>query len=179
MKALVVYESMYGNTRRVADAVARGLAQVAEVDVVPVARARPDLVDTADLLVVGGPTHAHSMSRASTRQAAVDQAKELPVEPGASGAGLREWFAALGPLEARSAAFDTRVELPATLTGRASKGIAKELRHHRSQPVGEPESFFVDKANRLKEGEERRAEEWGRELAQAAIAPDAPRAARR
>lgn len=170
MKAVVVYESMYGNTRLVADAVGRGLSQVAQVDVVPVALAGPDLVEAADLLVVGGPTHAHGMSRASTRQAAAEQAKDLRLEPGAAGAGLREWFASLGPVEVRSAAFDTRVELPAALTGRAGKGIAKELRQHRSHLVREPETFFVDKANRLKEGEERRAEEWGRQVAQAALA---------
>ena len=90
MKAVVVYESMYGNTHLVADAIGRGLAGGAEVVVVPVAEAAPALVAEADLLVVGGPTHAHGMSRPTTRKAAVEQAKDNAIDPAASGAGVRE-----------------------------------------------------------------------------------------
>ena len=54
MKAVVVYESMYGNTHQVADAIGRGLAGSGEVVVVPVAQAAPALVTNADLVVVGG-----------------------------------------------------------------------------------------------------------------------------
>jgi len=68
MRAVVVYESMYGNTHQVADAIGRGLATIGDVVVVPVADAGPALVERADLLVVGGPTHIRGMSRASTRK---------------------------------------------------------------------------------------------------------------
>ena len=103
MKAVVVYESMYGNTHRVADAIGRGLAGSGEVVVVPVAEAAPALVTDADLLVVGGPTHAHGMSRPSTRKAAVEQAKDNPIDAAASGAGVREWLTTVPPSAASAA----------------------------------------------------------------------------
>ena len=171
MKAVVVYESMYGNTHVVADAIGRGLSGGGEVEVVPVAQAGPALVAGADLIVVGGPTHAHGMSRPSTRQAAVDQAKDNPVDPSASGPGLREWLDTMPPIAASAAAFDTRAGVaPALLTGRASKGIAKRLHQHGFEQLAEPESFLVDKDNHLEPGEEERAEEWGARLA-AAVSP--------
>jgi len=55
MRALVVYESMYGNTRVVAGEIADGLRVGYEVTVVPVAEATAELVAGADLLVAGGP----------------------------------------------------------------------------------------------------------------------------
>ena len=67
MKALVVYESMYGNTRSVAEAIVEGLCETAEPRLVPVSEAKAAVHEGADLLVVGGPTHAHGMSRPSTR----------------------------------------------------------------------------------------------------------------
>jgi len=54
MRALVVYESMYGNTHVVASNIADGLRADYEVTLVPVAEATPALVAGADLLVVGG-----------------------------------------------------------------------------------------------------------------------------
>src|SRR6188472_2874693 len=86
MSALVVVESMWGNTRAVAEAVARGLGE--EVEVVEVQDAPTPLPDNVDLLVVGGPTHAFAMSRSTTRHDAVER--------GARGAdeahGIREWL---------------------------------------------------------------------------------------
>lgn len=54
MRAVVVYESMYGNTHVIADAIASGLGQTCEVIVAPVGEAAAAAVATADLLVVGG-----------------------------------------------------------------------------------------------------------------------------
>ena len=163
---------MYGNTHRVAVAIGRGLAPAGEVVVVPVSEAGPAVVGDADLVVVGGPTHAHGMSRPSTRQAAVDQAEpENSVDPSASGPGVREWLGSIPPISASAAAFDTRVGVaPPLLTGRASKGIAKQLHQHGFGQVAEPESFLVDKGNHLQPGEEERARAWGARLA-AAVAP--------
>jgi flavodoxin len=64
MRALVVYESMYGNTHVVASNIADGLRATHEVTLVPVADATADLVAEADLLVVGAPTHVHGLSTA-------------------------------------------------------------------------------------------------------------------
>lgn len=55
MRALVVYESMFGNTHLVASNIADGLRAGYEVTVVPVAEATPELVAAADLLVAGAP----------------------------------------------------------------------------------------------------------------------------
>ena len=68
MRAVVVYESMYGNTHLVADAIGAGLSTALNVSVVPVSQA---VLADASLVVVGGPTHVHGMSRAATRKAAV------------------------------------------------------------------------------------------------------------
>ena len=71
MKALIVYESMFGNTAKVAHAVADGLGVHMAVELVQAGKAPAPLTDPVDLVVVGGPTHAFSMSRASTRAVAI------------------------------------------------------------------------------------------------------------
>ena len=71
MQAVVVYESMYGNTHLIADAIGAGLRTAFDVSVIPVSHASAAVLNGADLVVVGGPTHVHGMSRASTRKAAV------------------------------------------------------------------------------------------------------------
>ena len=174
MRAVVVYESMYGNTHLVADAIGAGLATAVDVSVVPVAQASPAVLTDADLVVVGGPTHAHGMSRTATRKAAVKAAdqpvSDLTVEPDALGPGLRDWFGSLGRCPVKAAAFDTRMHGPAALTGRASKGVTHMLRAHGFKVVAEPESFLVTKQDRLEPQETTRAREWGIKLA-AGIAP--------
>jgi Flavodoxin domain len=165
----VVYESMYGNTHLIADAIASGLDLSDGVEVLPVARADQSILELADLVVVGGPTHVHGMSRASTRTSALEAARKpgstLQADPDAADVGLRDWFESLGDISGRAAAFDTRVSAPIALTGHAAKGIAKLLRHRGMDVVAEPESFLVDKQNRLLPGEEERARAWGEHLA--------------
>ena len=174
MKALVVYESMYGNTHQIATAIGEGLGPSFDVVVVPVANANVELVDSADLLVVGGPTHVHGMSRPVTRAGAVEAAEkpdnDLELEPDPEGTGLREWFDRLDKIDVLGAAFDTRVSGPAVVTGRASKGIGRRLRHHGSVLVCAPESFLVTKETNLEPDEEDRARTWGTELARLAAA---------
>jgi hypothetical protein len=169
MKAVVIYESMYGNTHQIANAIGEGLHSVAEVVVVPVGDADAELVKSADVVVVGGPTHGHGMSHVATRQGAVAAAEkpgsDLVLDPDADDPGLREWFASLGHVFTNAAAFDTRFDLPAAITGRASKGIARKLRHHGATLIAEPESFFVKKDNHLEPHEAARARDWGAQLA--------------
>src|SRR5205809_585618 len=90
MKAVVVYESMYGNTHLIAEAVAEGLRDGADaVVVVPVGEASAQVLADADVVVVGGPTHVHGLSRENTRRAAIDAAQkegsELELDPDAEG----------------------------------------------------------------------------------------------
>lgn len=168
MRALVLYESMYGNTHVIADAIARGLESVAGTTVVSVSEATPAMLRGVDLVVVGGPTHGHGMSRPASREAAVASSHKpdsgLVVEPSATGAGVREWLESLGHVDARAAAFDTRVNWPVILSGRAATGIAKQLRRHGFALVADPESFLVTKNNQLLPDERARAERWGRQL---------------
>jgi hypothetical protein len=175
MKAVIVYESLYGNTHAVADAVAEGIAGAAEPQVVSVEEAGRTQPAATDLLVVGGPTHVHGMSRKPMWEAAVKDALEHPEkglvpDAAAEGPGLRAWFESLDKATGKAAAFDTRLEGNKLLTGHASKGIAKRLRQHGFELVAEPESFLVDNTNQLLPGELDRAREWGRTLA-AALPP--------
>ncbi|NUP50401.1 MAG: flavodoxin [Catenulispora sp.] len=168
MKALIVYESMYGNTRAVAEAVAEGLSPAYETEVKPVTETTADDVGRADLLVVGAPTHVHGLPRPATRKSAAETAASddaLALEPTAQQTGLREWFEHLDRgAGKRAAAFDTRLSAPPLFTGRASVSIAKHLRKSAFEAVGEPTSFLVDKQNHLLDGELERAQAWGRQL---------------
>jgi flavodoxin len=73
MKALVVYESMWGNTEKVADAIAAGLGESMEVELAEVGSAPVAPGPEVSLIVAGGPTHAFSMSRTTTRKDAIDR----------------------------------------------------------------------------------------------------------
>ena len=136
---------------------------------VPVDGATQEALGTADLVVVGGPTHIHGMSTKLSRKGARDDAakpdRDLELDPDAEGPGLRGWFESVTALPAKGAAFDTRMTGPPAMTGRASKGIAKRLRHHGCELVGEPTSFLVTKDNRLLDAEREHAVAWGAQLA--------------
>jgi len=172
MRALVVYESMFGNTHRVAECIAGGLAAAGEARVVPVAEATDEALEGIDLLVVGGPTHVHGMTSTRSREAAHDQAalpgSGVTMDPDAEGPGLRDWFDERRlPHACAAAAFDTRMHGSPALTGRASKGIAKRLARHGARLFADPESFIVDRDNHLADGEAERAGAWGASLAEA------------
>lgn len=169
MHAVVIYESMYGNTRQIAEAIGSGLSGAFDVAVIPVSLAEPQVLADADLVVVGGPTHVHGMSRASTRRSAVEVAGKpgsgLRAEPGAAGTGLREWFSSAGRYQAKAAAFDTRMQGSALLTGRSSRQVARLLRAHGFDVTAPPESFMVTRQNHLVPDEPERARDWARKLA--------------
>ncbi len=170
MKTVVVYESMYGNTHEIASAIAAGLESTGVVELLPVASAPSDGVPEVDLLVVGGPTHVHGMSRPASRAAAVETAEKdaaVDLDADAPGPGLREWIAGLPKVEGvLAAAFDTRIDKALFITGSAARSIAKHLRHHHFELLTEPASFLVeDSDGPLKAGEVERARAWGAELA--------------
>jgi len=173
MRAVVVYESMFGNTHAIADAIGQGLEPVDNVVVVPVVEAGRERLGDADLLVVGGPTHLHGMSRTCTRKWAAATAQEpkddLVLDRDAQGPGVRDWLRSLGHGRTKFAAFDTRFKDPAVLRGRASRAISRKLRRHGFEVVAKPESFFVTLQNHLEPGEEARAREWGKRLAASVV----------
>lgn len=162
-KALVVYESMWGNTEEVARAIAGGLQESYDVVLTDVAAAPREPGPDVDLIVAGGPTHAFSMSRESTRADALHRG----ADHGQRGRGLRDWLDALptGYHHQQVATFDTRVEKMRHLPGSAAKSAAKAAHRHGFPRAARVESFYViDMAGPLVGGEVERAAAWGREI---------------
>ena len=141
MKALVVYESMWGNTREIAEAVASGLGRHVEVGTVDVQVAPAALPADLDLIVLGGPTHAD---------------------------GLREWLDRLpstttGPA---FAIFDTRLGIARPLPSSAGRKVAKMIADRGYRLVSEPHSFYVHGHDGpLEHSERSRAALWGERVA--------------
>ena len=145
MKSLVVYESQYGNTKQIAQAIGTQLAAAGAARVVGLDS--PDAFDTEgiDLLVVGGPTQGHGPSarlRGALQHLPVDTITGLTV-----------------------AAFDTRVAGPKFLTGSAAGAIARQLEAKGAGLARPPASFLVrGREGPLVDGELVRAEAWAAAL---------------
>jgi flavodoxin len=159
MKALIIYDSYFGNTEKIAHAVSAGLSESAEVNTVKVGQLSPGHLAGIDLLVVGSPTRGFRPSDGIK--------KYLKGLPAGSLKGMRV------------AAFDTGFSpqkikainniLLTTLVkifGYASKSMVKTLAGKGGTLACEPEGFFVKESEGpLEEGELERAEAWGRALA--------------
>jgi hypothetical protein len=176
MRALVVYESMFGNTRDVALAVAKGLGKYGTVTAVDAAEAPLALRARFDLLVLGAPTHAFGMSRARTRADAAHRG-DTEIVTGTE-VGVREWLTAL-PTNPEAllhaATFDTRVEAP-RLPGSAAKQAHHALARRGFVMVAPPESFRVHgTVGPLVTGELEHAEAWGEQLGRTMKDTVAPR----
>jgi hypothetical protein len=170
MRSLVVYESWFGNTRRLAEEIAAALRFEGQVDLITVDEPLPSLEDV-DLLVVGAPTHVHGLSSKRSRQGALDQRGD-----GEVGIGVRGWIEALpnGACGPRVAAFDTRANKPVLLVGSAARGVSRRLRERGYTLAAEPQSFFVQGTpGPLEDGELARASEWGTTLANEVMSPTA------
>jgi hypothetical protein len=171
LRALVVYESMFGNTEEVARDVAAGLVDEGVlVRLVEVTSARPADEYHVDLLVVGAPTHAFSLSRPSTREDAVRKGGRSA----AASTGLREWLGAMsghGRQHGMAAAFDTRVTSMRRLPKAASTRAHHLLSHLGFTMLSRPTGFLVtDIKGDLVTGEGERATSWGRQIGRKAIA---------
>jgi len=159
MKALIIYDSMYGNTEKIAQAIGEGLT--GEVKVVRVGDVNPSELKTCDLLILGSPVHG---GRATP---ALDTfIKELPADS----------------LQGKSvAAFDTRFEaeekgvglrLLMSVIRYAAPRLAKAMEKKGGKLVAEPEGFIVEeKEGPLKEGELERASKWAAQLTLAKKVP--------
>lgn len=141
MKSLIIYESEYGNTEKIARAIADALGQYGDARTASVDSL--DRVDSQGLnvLVVGAPTQRHGLP------AAVRDLLERTPQDELRGVG--------------ALAFDTRYRRARWITGSAAKEIAKQLRRMGCKLLSEPESFFVEGAEGpLESGEEDRARAW-------------------
>ncbi len=143
MNALVVYDTKFGNTEHVAKLIAGQLGEHGSVHVVS-ADGEVPRVEDFDLVVVGGPTHAHGMSASMRR--------------------LLDGWPQDSLTEVAVAVFDTRLRIPVALSGSAASGIAGRLKKRAASLVAPPESFFVDRDGHLYEGEDARAIDWAGSL---------------
>jgi flavodoxin len=145
MKTLVVYDSLYGNTKIIAQAIGEAIS--GEVEVLHVSDAKASGLGAYDLLIVGAPTHGARPS--DDVRAFLDQ-----IQAGAL-AGINV------------AGFDTRLTNRLILLfGTAAPKIAKALQTKGGTLVGSPEGFFVTGGEGpLREGEVERAGRWAQGLA--------------
>jgi hypothetical protein len=175
-RAFVVYESIFGNGRAVATAVADGLALHMEVDLMSVDEAPAVIPDDVTLLVAGGPTHTFALSRPATRAEAVKTGGEAAES---LQRGLREWL----PLLERPqhtvfwAAYGTHANTPLISRIRTVEGaIERRFRRLGLRPAAiRRESFLVGgMQGPLVPGELARALRWGDELGGAVTRGEVP-----
>lgn len=160
MHALVVFETLWGNTEQIAREIAEGIG-AESTEVMDAVSSPAALESDVGLLVVGGPTHAFSMSSQRTRESAKQQgAVNIPIR------GIREWIASLSSpgRDIAVATFDTRITSP-RLPGSAAKKAMKRLVALGFRPVARPETFGVHSySGPVADGELERARRWGQQL---------------
>jgi len=157
---MVVYDSVFGNTEKIAQAIGAGLGAQAEVEVCRVGDVRPDQLMKADLLIVGSPTRGFRPTPATTK--------------------LLKGIAKDGLKNVMVAGFDTRfsesqiAEGPAILAGLvkifgyAAEPISKRLATKGGRIVAEPAGFIVtDTEGPLRDGELELASDWARRILEA------------
>ena len=150
MNALVLYESKYGNTEHVAEAIALVLQESVQTRLATVADVEScsEALRGVGLLVVGGPTHRHGISTL-----------------------LHDALTRLGGDAlhgVKGATFDTRLHGPRIVTGSAAVRLAKILRRHGAWVVVPPASFLVQTSEGPLDGcEIDHAREWAHEVLQA------------
>jgi len=161
MKAVVVYESLWGNTAAVARAIAEGIGP--EAVALSTAEATPEVVRDAKLIVAGAPIQGFSLP--TDRMRAGVRTDTQPA-PDLSAPTLRSWLEHLPAGQGRSAAFDTKIRWS---PGSAASVIDRELAKAGYAPLVKAEHFIVaGQTGPLKDGELERARAWGGQLARTA-----------
>jgi hypothetical protein len=169
MKAIVVYESLWGNTRAVAEAVAAGIGKGAIA--LATDETTPGIVAGCDLIVAGAPVHAFRLASDASRQRLGRDTVGAESPPDLDHPALRTWLESLPAGRGRSAAFDTRLWWS---PGSATGTITKLLERAGYTPIARSEKFIVDGTHGpLRSGEVERARAWGAALA-AAVSREAP-----
>ena len=159
MKAIVVYESHWGNTAAIARAVAAGLGPDARA--LSTAEAVAAALDDVDLIVAGAPLLGFSLPSEGMLKNL--PAEHSPTPPHLSHPSMRAWLEALPAGRGAGAAFETRIWWS---PGSAAKTVLEELTARGYLPLDKPQRFMVQgKYGPLRDGELERAEEWGADLA--------------
>jgi flavorubredoxin len=166
MKAVVVYESLWGNTAAIARAIAEGIGP--QTQALTTEATSAETVATADLVVAGGPVLGFRLAGEAMRESVAQSEANAPTPPDMSHPSLRAWLDTLPHGHGRSAAFETRIWWsPRGATG----DIESRLKRAGYQPIAKAQKFVVtDKYGPLREGELERARRWGAELSQAVAA---------
>ena len=158
MRTMVVYDSMYGNTKHIAEAIGKALGLEEDVGILQVGQVKPEQLAGLTLLIVGSPTQRFSPTGATT-----SLLKSIPAN------GLEG---------VKVAAFDTRITEAeigkvrilaffVSMFGYAAKPIADRLQRKGGELAAPPEGFYVGGTEGpLLEGELERAADWAREIAQ-------------
>ena len=155
MKALVIYESFFGNTEKIAQAIGEALGSSMEVEICKVSEVKPEQLKEINLLIVGSPTRGFMPSPGIKRFI-----KSIPAN------GLQD---------IKAAAFDTRISeddaklrflrFLMKLFGYAAEPISKKLRNKGAEIVIAAEGFCVeDTEGPLKDGELERAASWALQI---------------
>ncbi len=162
MKAIVVYESHWGNTAAIARAIAEGIGP--EARALSTAEATGAALAEADLIVAGAPLLGFSLPTADMLKSLGANAARDPVAPDLSHPSLRSWLDALPAGHGYAAAFETRIWWS---PGSAAKTIESGLVRLGYRSAAKPHRFIVQgKYGPLRAGELERAKLWGAELAQ-------------
>jgi hypothetical protein len=162
MKALVVYESLWGHTAAIARAIADGIGPDARA--VPTDQATHEALAEADLVVAGAPVHALNLATESIRAGLAADPGKAPTPPDLDHPSMRSWLDELPEGHGRAAAFETRLWWsPRGATSTIDRG----LRRAGYRKAAEAEKFVVEGSyGPLREGEIERARRWGMALAQ-------------
>jgi hypothetical protein len=161
MKAIVVYESLWGNTAAIARAIAEGIG--AEARALSTAEATAEAIAGADLLVAGAPLHAFGLPTEQGRASAAKDKNPPPAD--LSHPPVRSWLKTLPSAQGHVAAFETRFRFS---PGSAAKPILRRLQRVGYHPIAKGERFIVTGTRGpLQDGELERARQWGAELVKA------------
>ena len=162
MKAIVVYESLWGNTALIAQAIAEGIGPDARA--LSTAQASPADAAAADLIVAGAPLLGFSLPTESMREGIRTSPGNAPSPADLSAPPMRTWLESLAPGSGCCAGFETRIWWS---PGSAAKQIASGLERLGYRIVADPGKFVVSgKYGPLKAGELERARTWGAQLAE-------------
>lgn len=144
MKVLIVYDSVFGNTEQVAQAIGNALGSQEDVETLRVSNVEPEKLTGLELLIVGSPTHGGRPTPV------IQDFLNRVSEPAIRGINV--------------AAFDTRLSTRLVgIFGYAAGRIADSLKRKGGTIIASPEGFFVKGGKGpLKEGELERAASWAK-----------------
>ncbi len=163
MKAVVVYESHWGNTAAIARAIAEGIGP--ETPALTTSEALGAAIAGADLIVAGAPVIAFALPTDQALANIAQNPGRAPSAPDLSHPSMRSWLAQLPPGHGRAAAFETRIWWS---LGGSTRAIERGLTRAGYQLLAKGHRFLVTGGyGPLREGELERARLWGAELAKA------------